>query len=128
MREYCGNIVHQVLANPQKIPYYHRMSAIPTMGHLPRKRGPKGKFASKDAQISLLAFLNDPSKSNLDAAAHFGCSERTIEYALARIRSQINEKSPGPDTARGIASSTMPCDTAAPIVADSQGTPKPKED
>jgi hypothetical protein len=102
------------------------MSAIPVMGQMPRKRGPKGKFASKDAQIALLAFLNDPAKSNKDAAEYFGCSERTIDYALARIRAQINESAPPPDTRTGLASSTEPSGAAAPSVAQSEGHSKPE--
>lgn len=92
---------------PQLLTHNHRMSAGPLMENIqPRKRGPKGKFASKDAQIALLAFLQDPTRSNLDAAAHFKCSERTIEYALANIRRAVNEKAPGPHESQGQASST----------------------
>lgn len=102
------------------------------MGPMHRKPGPKGKFASMDAQLALLAFLNDASKSNRDAAEHFGCSERTVEYALARIRSAIKENTPAAlssDTGRGRTdSSTTPEGMATPIVAQTAGTTDSKED
>jgi len=56
-----------------------------------RKRGPKGLFDDPSKLADLAEFLREPGNTTEEAAARFGCSPRTIELTLKKIRDRYKE-------------------------------------
>jgi hypothetical protein len=67
---------------------------------LTRSRGRKALFDG-DRLKDLIRFLEQPGATNAKAASFFGCSESTVEKALARARRMVVESAPRPDTTEG---------------------------